>query len=95
MSVILTIKIKFKVILINNDFNTIIKISFSLNDAKCEAFKVELSPQLSIGVISDDLERVILFEVNNGGIIRYIYILSIHLFFESNAFNNHLNLFSN
>lgn len=45
-------------------------ISFSLNDVKCEALKIELSPQLSIGVISDNLGRVILFEVNAGGIIR-------------------------
>lgn len=45
-------------------------IRFSLNDVQCEALKIELSPQLSIGVISDNLERVILFEVNAGGIIR-------------------------
>ncbi|XP_025425417.1 rab3 GTPase-activating protein non-catalytic subunit isoform X2 [Sipha flava] len=43
---------------------------FSLNDVECEALKIELSPQLSIGVLSDNLERVILFEVNAGGIIR-------------------------
>jgi len=37
---------------------------------ECEAIKIELSPQLSIGVISDNLERVTLFEVNGGGILR-------------------------
>jgi len=37
---------------------------------KCEALKIELSPQLSIGVMSDNLERVILFEVNAGETIR-------------------------
>lgn len=57
----------------NDNLNINILISFSLNDVKCEAFKIELSPQLSIGVMSDNLERVILFEVNNGGIIRYIH----------------------
>lgn len=36
----------------------------------CEALKTELSPELSIGVISDNLEKVKLFEVNTGGIIR-------------------------
>lgn len=45
-------------------------ISFSLNYLECEALRIELSPQLSIGVISDNLERVTLFEVNAGGIIR-------------------------
>ncbi|XP_022162830.1 rab3 GTPase-activating protein non-catalytic subunit isoform X1 [Myzus persicae] len=43
---------------------------FSLNEMECEALKIELSPQLSIGVISDNLEKVTLFEVNAGGIIR-------------------------
>jgi len=37
---------------------------------KYEAFRIELSPQLSIGVISDNFEKVTLFEVNAGGIIR-------------------------
>ena len=45
-------------------------ISFSLNEMECEALKIELSPQLSIGVISDSLGKVTLFEVNAGGIIR-------------------------
>jgi len=45
-------------------------ISFSLNENECEALKIELSPQLSIGVISDNLGKVTLFEVNAGGIIR-------------------------
>lgn len=43
---------------------------FSLNEMECEALKIELSPQLSIGVISDNLGKVTLFEVNAGGIIR-------------------------
>lgn len=51
-------------------YNNKVIISFSLNDIECEALKIELCPQLSIGVISDNLERVILFEVNAGGIIR-------------------------
>lgn len=51
-------------------YNNKIIISFSLNDIEGEALKIELCPQLSIGVISDNLERVILFEVNAGGIIR-------------------------
>jgi len=45
-------------------------ISFSLNENECEALKIELSPQLSIGVISDSLEKVTLFEINGGEIIR-------------------------
>lgn len=44
--------------------------SFSQNDKEREALKTELSPQLSIGVISDNLERVTLFEINAGRIIR-------------------------
>lgn len=51
-------------------FNAKIIISFSLSDMNREALKIELSPQLSMGVISDNLERVTLFEVNAGGIIR-------------------------
>ncbi|XP_050425334.1 rab3 GTPase-activating protein non-catalytic subunit [Adelges cooleyi] len=43
---------------------------FKLNDENREAFKIELSPQLSVGVISDNLDKVTLFEVNAGGIIR-------------------------
>ncbi|XP_050524026.1 rab3 GTPase-activating protein non-catalytic subunit isoform X2 [Daktulosphaira vitifoliae] len=47
-----------------------LRCRFKLYDENCEALQIELSPQLAVGVISDNLNKVTLFEVNAGEIIR-------------------------